>query len=230
MPGLKTLESPTEVPGRITSEPFGCGTPSICWRGSPPRRTDADGKWGKWAQKRADVCSVLPFPPSTDGKQDDCATLALPVEVNRPVRPAGVLHPPTRSAEPGHDEILIDFPVGLYCCGSVVGELGSGLGNIDGKNCYRKCHDDHQGQTGRWTTLRPLLRVRRIGNLATIDVLSRQPTVDPRRVRGEARFCHVNPYIQKVPALQPRFFPEYALPGDIPRRPVASRCPARRGG
>lgn len=201
MPRLKTLDK-DRVTGRIKNEPVGKRVVDLlAW--ADPDRDDSDGKWGKWARNGADVACIS-FPPLTDGKQDDCATLALPVEVNGQY---DLLVSFTRNkvGAPERDEILIDFPVGMHFCAFAIGETGSGLGNIDGKNCYRNSTTTSVVKLvdGRRYTL--LLRVRRIGESAAIDVLlDNQPLIHWQGM--ETSLSTVSPYIQQVMNLPLRFF------------------------
>ena len=77
--GLTGLER-DRVAGRVLSEPFG-NRPVDLLAWATPDRNDLDDKWGKWARTGAGV-ACLSFPPLTEGRQDDCSTLALPVEVS----------------------------------------------------------------------------------------------------------------------------------------------------
>jgi len=72
---------------------------------------------------------------------------------------------------PGRDEILVDFPVGAHNCALAMGEAASGLGNIDGKNCYRNSTTTSKVKLVDERRYAVLLKVRRIGEAAAIDVL-----------------------------------------------------------
>ena len=110
----------------------------------------------------------------------------------------------TRS-EPGQDEILLDFPVGSHNCALALGELGSGLGNIDGKNCYRNSTTTTKTRLVDGQRYAILLKVRRLGDFATIDVaLDNQPFIHWRG--KESSLSNVSPYIQQIPGLPQRFF------------------------
>ena len=129
MPRLKMLDR-AHVIGVIRNEPLG-GRPVDLLAWTDPEKDEADGQWGDWARKGTDaVCTALP--PLTDEKQDDFATLALPVEVYGQYD-LRVSFTRNKAGTPGHDEIVVDFPVGLHYCAFSTGKLGSGLGNIDHK-------------------------------------------------------------------------------------------------
>ena len=201
MPGLKRLERDL-VAGRVLGEPLGKrAVDLLAW--ADLDRNDPDDRWGKWERNGADVACIS-FPPLTDGKQDDWSTLALPVDASGSY---DWLISLTRNkvGSPGRDEILIDFPVGLHNCGLAIGESGSGLGNIDGKNCYRNSTSTPKARLVDGRRYALLLRVRRVGDLATIDVLlDNQPFIHWKG--KETSLSSVSPYIQQVPGSQQRFF------------------------
>ena len=201
LPGLKSLERDL-VRGRVFGEAFGRrAVDLLAW--ADFERDDADGKWGKWARNGADATCVS-FPPLSEGKQDDWATLALPVDASGQYD-LQVSFTRIKAGETEHDEILIDFPVGAHNCALAIGELGSGLGNIDGKNCYRNSTTTSKVKLVDGRRYKVLLKVRRIGDAAMIDVaLDGQPLIHWQG--REASLSNVSPYIQQVPNLPRRFY------------------------
>ena len=193
--GLKGLER-DRVTGRVLAEPFPGGVVDLlAW--VDPDKNGMDDRWGKWARNGVDVACVS-FPPLTEGRQDDCSSLALPVEVSGQY---DLLVSFTRNkvGAPGRDEILIDFPVGAHNCALAMGEAASGLGNIDGKNCYRNSTTTSKVKLIDERRYAVLLKVRRIGEAAAIDVLlDNQPFM--HWSGRETSLSSVSPYVQQGPA------------------------------
>ena len=157
-----------------------------------------------WARNGTDV-TCISFPPLTDGKQDDCSTLALPVDVN------------------GQYDLLVSFTRNKVGSARARRDLDrfsrwfattapwrsarreAGWGTSTARNCYRNSTTISKTKLvdGRRYVLG--LSVRRMGDIATIDVmLDYQPFIHWRGM--ETSLSSVSPYIRQVSGLPLRFF------------------------
>ena len=182
MPALTTLER-DRLAAMVMREPLRRRTVDLlAWVGA--ERDDADGRWGKWARNGADV-TCISF--AADRRQTGrLRHFGLPVEVDGQYDLL-VFFTRDKAGGPKRDEIVVDFPVGPR--NSLRDRrVGQRVGNIDGQNCYLNATTTTAARLvdGRRSAL--VLKVRHIGDLATIDIASGRPAHHPlarRRVVAE---------------------------------------------